>query len=248
MTVGFIETEVERREISRLCHFTPMRNLVHIASSEDGMFSTVTLTAAERQAFNKQDRERRDGHPEHISCSIEYPNAYYLQSKRRSATGEARLFPDWVCVYVTPTHLSRDDTLLCTHNAAGFSGTDVGAGAETFAAMFADDVYAPQGRFSRRSQPECCPTDAQAEVLVHGQIPRAHILGFAVETEEQAQDTYVSLSQLGAPMDDLPILIVPDYWKPTTLATNLQQGVRPVETTWHPPKDDGHDEDRGDDA
>ena len=241
MTVEFIEAEVERREISRLCHFTPMRNLVHIATSEAGVLSTTVLSAAERQAFTQQDLERRDGHPDHISCSIEYPNAYYLRSKRASATGEARLFPDWVCVYIAPQHLSRDDTLLCTHNASGFNGTHVGAGADMFSAMFAEQVRAPQGTFSRSAQPESCPTDAQAEVLVHGQVPRRDILGLAVETEDQARDTYVSLSQLGAPMVDLPIVIVPDFWQATKLARNLQQGVLPVETPWHPPIDDEPD-------
>ena len=64
-----------------------MRNLVHIATSDAGVLSTAVLSTAERQAFNQQDLDRRDGHPEHISCSIEYPNAYYLRAKRASASG-----------------------------------------------------------------------------------------------------------------------------------------------------------------
>jgi len=243
MTTEAIKTEAELRGITRLAHLTPLRNLVHIVTSDDGLLSTTQLTAAERQAFNQEDLVRLDGHPDHISCSVQYPNAYYLRSKRRDATGEARLFPDWVCIYLVPEHLWRDDTLFCTHNASGFGGARVSSGAETFSAMFADEVQAPQRNWTRDRHPDFTPTDAQAEVLVRRQVPRDGILGLAVETEAQARDTYARLRQLGAPIQDMPIVIAPSYWTPTPLAVGLAQGVLPVETPWHPPTDEGPDGD-----
>jgi ssDNA thymidine ADP-ribosyltransferase DarT-like protein len=229
-----IRAEAELRSISRLAHFTPLRNLVHIATSNDGLLSTQALTQEERSAFNPQDLKRLDGFPDHISCSIEYPNAYYLRRKRKDARGEKRIFPDWVCLLIASGHLWRDSTLLCPHNAAGRRGVNVGAGIECFKSLFADQVDAPQGVWTRESQPTCCPTDAQAEVLVHRQIPPGDILGIAVESAAQAGDTYAVLRQLEAPVEELPILICPDFYSPTGLALGLRAGRRPVEQDWHP--------------
>ncbi|MGB7684857.1 MAG: hypothetical protein WBL45_03655 [Solirubrobacterales bacterium] len=120
--VEAIRTEAERREISRLAHFTPTRNLVHIVTSSDGLKSTTMMSEEERSEFNQQDLQRLDRHPDHISCTIEYPNSYYYRKKRRSARGEERLFPNWVCLLLLPKHLWRETTLLCPHNAAGWGG------------------------------------------------------------------------------------------------------------------------------
>jgi len=80
-----VNAEVRRvaldREVSRICHLTPSRNLVHIATGGDGLLSTQALQAAERREFHQQDLERLDGYPDFISCSIEYPNAWYLRSR-----------------------------------------------------------------------------------------------------------------------------------------------------------------------
>jgi hypothetical protein len=165
-----IRAEAARRGISRLAHFTPLRNLVHIAAG-NGVRSTKLLGATDRAVFHPQDLARLDGYPDHISCGIEYPNPYYLAQKRRDARGEDRIFKDWVCLLIEPHHLWREETLFCCHNASGFGGRNVRAGLDCFEAIFADEVEAPQGTWKRQRQPECCPTDAQAEVLVHRHIP-----------------------------------------------------------------------------
>lgn len=232
--VEAIREEAKRRKISRLAHFTPLRNLVHIATSGDGLLSTKALTDEERSVFNPQDLERLDGFPDHISCSIEYPNAYYLRGKRKDARGEERIFPDWVCLLIAPHHLWRESTLLCPHNAAGRRGVNVSSGIECFNSLFAEEVDAPQGTWTRQSQPPCCPTDAQAEVLVHRQVPPRDILGIAVENDAQAGDTYARLLQLEAPVERLPVLICPDFYSPTKLAYGLAGGRRPVEREWDP--------------
>jgi hypothetical protein len=232
-----IRAEAERREISRLVHFTPLRNLVHIVTSEEGLKSTKMLLEEERAEFNQQDLDRLDGHPDHISCTIEYPNAYYMQSKKSGARGDALIFPNWVCLLLSPTHLWADSTLLCPHNAAGGGGTSVGSGLNTFMSMFADQINAPRGNWSRQRQPDCCPTDAQAEVLVHRQVPLEDVLGIVVATESQAADTHVILEQLEAPLEKLPLFVSPDFYAPARLYAGLRNGRLPVEVPWNPPAD-----------
>jgi hypothetical protein len=233
--VEAIRAEAERREISRLAHFTPTRNLVHIATSDDGLKSTKMLEAEERAEFNPVDLRRLDRHPDHISCTIEYPNAYYFKNKQESARGERRIFPNWVCLLLSPTQLWDKSTLLCPHNAAGWGATKVNGGLECFMSMFAHKVEAPRDTWTRQKQPECCPTDAQAEVLVHRQVPLRDVLGIVVESASQAADTYAILDQLGAPVGDLPLFVSPDFYLPKRLAGGLRTGRRPVEEAWHPP-------------
>ena len=238
MTVEDIRREASRRGITRICHFTPLRNLVHIAAGGEGLLSTAQLTAAERREFNPQDRDRLDGYPDHISCSIQYPNAYYVLNKRRDARGEERLFPRWVCLFIAAHHLWRPDTLLCPHNAAGWRGANVAGGAETFAALFADEVIAPRNTWTRRHHPDAYPTDAQAEVLIYRRVPFADITGLAVEDADQAADTYAVLRQLGAPIVGKSVVIAPDFYAPAQLAARLARGQLPVESPWHAPVDD----------
>lgn len=235
--VAAIRAEAERREISRLVHFTPMRNLVHIATSEDGLKSTKVMSEEERAEFNQQDLKRLDRYENHISCSIEYPNAYYYRKKRDQARGEERLFPNWVCLLISPRHLWAETTLFCPHNAAGWGGERVSSGLEIFMAMFADEVEAPRETWRRQKHPECCTTDAQAEVLVHRQIPLKDVLGIVVESDGQAGDTYASLDQLGAPMEDLPFFVCSSFFDPPGLARSLRTGRLPVEEAWHPQPD-----------
>jgi hypothetical protein len=227
-----IREEAERREISRLAHFTPLRNLVHIAAGK-GLSSTKQMLVAERAEFNQQDLQRLDGYPDHICCSIEYPNAYYLRQKRRGARGEDRIFPDWVCLLIDPHHLWQETTRFCRHNAAGALGANVKGGADCFATLFADEVEAPRDTWKRGNQPDCCPTDMQAEVLVHRHIPLSDVQAIAVQSEDQAGDVYARLRQLGAPVDELPLIVAADFYRPYELAATLRSGQRPVESSWH---------------
>lgn len=232
-----IRTEAGRREISRLAHFTPTRNLVHIATSDEGLKSTQMLLEEESSEFNQQDLQRLDGHPDHISCTIEYPNAYYYRSKQGSARGENRVFPNWVCLLLSPKHLWAETTLLCPHNAAGGGGTRVAAGLNCFMSMFSDEVEAPSNTWKREGHPRCCPTDAQAEVLVHRQVPLKDVTGIVVESASKAADTYAMLRVLGAPVNELPLFVCPEFYAPGRLARSLRAGRRPVEEAWHPPVD-----------
>ena len=115
------------RGISRLCHLTPLRNLVHIATG-DGLLSTEQLADSDRRDFNRQDLERFDNRPDHICCSIEYPNGWYLRQRRRDLSRDTALFPDWVCLALDPKHLWADKTLLCPRNAAAQGGRLIGGG------------------------------------------------------------------------------------------------------------------------
>ena len=155
-----IRERANRRGITRLCHFTPSRNLAHIASDSSGLLASRHLQDDEAAIFNPTDRLRLDGYPGHVCCSIQYPNAWYFRKARENE----RLFPDWVVLLIDVRYLWQAGTKFCPRNAAAEHGRLVQEGVKAFDALFADvvegvDVYRRGPR-----HPDFLPTDEQAEV------------------------------------------------------------------------------------
>lgn len=228
-------TEIERlarkRGITRLCHLTPFQNLIHIARGE-GLRSTLELSGNARTAFTQQDRERLDGYPGHICCSIEYPNVWYLRQRRSRATPLQKLFPDWICVLIEPHHLWRDDTLMCFRNAAAAHGAYVDRGPAAFEAMYADSVVGSGGRtYTRGAKPDSYPTDDQAEVLIAKEIPLADANRVVVADTAQASRVLVGLDLLNVPPETFQIIIAPKLFQ-ISLSAALSAGRLPTEVPW----------------
>ena len=77
-----IRERAHRWGITRLCHFTPARNLAHIASDSRGLLASRHLQGDETSIFNPTDKARLDGYTDHVCCSIQYPNAWYFRRAR----------------------------------------------------------------------------------------------------------------------------------------------------------------------
>lgn len=226
-----IKTEVERRGITRLCHFTPSRNLGQILSGTLGVLSTKNLEEDERHIFAPTDLERLDQHKDHISCSIEYPNAWYFDKARSKEI----LFRDWVILFIDRKYLWKDGTRFCPRNAAASFGREVRSGHSAFANLFAPQVAGAHGRNYIRTPltPAYCATDEQAEVLVPDKIALHDILGLAVHSEKQAKNEIVRLLYLQIPeraVRGLKIVIAPDLYDKYRLSSLLKRGERPEET------------------
>ena len=226
-----IKEEVLRRGITRLCHFTPSRNLGQILSGNLGVLATRKLREDERHIFAPTDLERLDRHTGHISCSIEYPNAWYFDRAR----SRELLFRDWAIVFIVPKYLWKDGTLFCPRNAAASFGREVGSGEGAFLRLFASEVVGAYGRKYSRSPltPDYCVTDEQAEVLIPEEIALDDILGFAVTSVEQAKNEAVRLKLLGIPdkrVQELKVIVAPELFDKHRLSDLLKQGKRPQET------------------
>lgn len=236
--IGEIRAEAERLGITRLCHYTPFRNLVHIAT--DGLRSTQNLQVAERRAFNKQDLQRLDGHPDHISCSIEFPNAWYYRSKTNLRQGEDKLFRTWVVITFAPHYLWADETLFCHRNASAEHGAYVRSGYQAFQYLYDAPVIGAGYREYRRQKDRlaCAPTDDQAEVLVHRFVSLDDVYTIAVADEDQARQVWYGLEQIGAHPERFRFTVVPQFFRPTALSGMIARGEKPDEPTWQPPSDD----------
>lgn len=222
--------------ITRLCHLTPFRNLVHLAVEGDGLMSLRQL-AETNGDYDQQDLARLDGHPDHISCSIEYPNGWYLQQRRLHSTPVQRLFPDWVCLAIDPDRLGAAGTRVCVRNAAAAGGSLVrDISEQALKDLYADAVVGAQGR-TRYRQPTrlaACPTDDQAEVLLHRAVPMEDIHTVVVATESDARRFYSALRQIGGSPDRFSWIIAPTLLKTKELSTAMAAGERPSEARWEP--------------
>lgn len=165
-----IQNFVEERAITRLCHFTQSANLTSIL--QQGILSRAALDKR-GGPVRYSDPDRWDGHQTKVSCSIEYPNAWYFARAR----GERTLFGGWTVLLFSPRHLWRHGTLFCQGNAARNRGRDCRSGPEAFGALF--------NRSSRRLP--SAPSDLQSEVLIRGPVPACDLLGLVVESEQQAR-------------------------------------------------------------
>lgn len=225
-----IKAEVERRGISRLCHFTPSRNLGQILSGAFGVLATRNLEEDERHIFAPTDLQRLDRHKGHISCSIEYPNAWYFDKARAREI----LFRDWVILFIDRKYLWKHGTRFCPRNAAASFGREVRSGHLAFEDLFASAVAGAYGKnFARTACTlNYCPTDEQAEVLIPDMIALDDILGLAVHSVEQARNEIVRLRYLQIPeprVRELKIAVAPDLYDKHKLSRMLKLGQRPEE-------------------
>jgi hypothetical protein len=228
-----IRDEADARGITRLCHFTPSRNLVHILTGDAGVLPTRALRSEVRAEFSQNDLQRLDGYEGHVCCTVEYPNAWYLVRAQARDT----LFPDWVVLLVARRHLYREGTLFCPRNAAAGYGSSVQQGSEGFRALYKQSVVG-QGGVLRNRTPHhlaCSPTDDQAEVLVPGAVPLTDVRGIVVADESQAKREALRIRTLSVPSDRYPILIAPVLFQRYLLSAAIRKGERPAEMVWTPP-------------
>lgn len=229
--------EIKARGISRLCHFTPSRNFGHIVGTGSGILSTKTLKEDERAVYNQTDLERLDSQPGHICCSIEFPNAWYLDRAR----GKDRIFKDWLVLLLSPQLMLRPGTLFSPRNAAAGMGEHLKPGLDGFLRMFAPEIVGAYNKTFRRraSHLPAAPTDQQAEVLIPDQIAREEILGIAVASEEQGRNEVLRLKLMGSSTDGLQIVIAPTLFDKNALSGAICSGCRPKEVIFEPGDTDG---------
>jgi hypothetical protein len=113
-----IKAEVETKGITRLCHFTQARKLPHILTTLGGLWSVQYLTENAPDLLDYVDRNRFDGRLDHICCSIEYPNTWYLDRVRYQDPN----FRDWIILFLSRTLIWKEGSLF-SRRLSGLHGT-----------------------------------------------------------------------------------------------------------------------------
>lgn len=190
-----IRDDVRQRGITRLCHFMQSRKLLHVLQQTHALLPTQQLRERYPDLLDVTDNARLDGHLNHVCCSVEYPNSWYL----RKAREREQLFPDWVIVYLDTSLLWEREALFSPRNAAAQSGMLLRPGWNAWQALFATQVAGAYNKIRTRTAQMliCCPTDDQAEVLIPNAIPQHYIQAVVVQDENQAHKEQARLEVLG---------------------------------------------------
>jgi hypothetical protein len=220
--------ELREREVTRLCHFTRTQNLLHIMAGA-GIVPSATLKEEAPDRFNPTDEQRLDGHTDAICCSIEYPNAWYLDKiKDRDPN-----FTDWVILAVDPVFAASETTRFCPRNAAAGYGREIRDGADGFRSLFAPSIAGAYGRTRSRAPRhlKASPTDDQAEVLVREPITLDKILRIVVKDTAEAARVSVQFELSGVSLET-PIYVSKTCFDKVELARYIREGRRPTEELW----------------
>lgn len=218
-----IKKQIIERRITRLCHFTKSSKLLHILSSESGIVANQFLKEEAPELLQQNDYLRLDGLTDHISCSVQYPNSWYLNRIKEKDP----LFNQWVVIFIDPYLMLQKGTKFCHRNAAAGRGAFIQEGVTGFMGMFESSV---QGIRELRRSPkmlDCCPTDDQAEVMIYKNIPRSAILGVAVPNFEKAHEHRMKLKFIKEAIE-VNWIVAPDLFN-NNWSVLVRAGKVPVE-------------------
>ena len=207
------------KDVTRICHFTKAVSLLHILTSSDGILATNFLN--EQQKRNN-DLERLDNNLDFVNCSIEYPNTWYLKRVRDNDP----IFKDWVIIFIDLNSLKNKQLKFCPCNAATANGKYIDSEYSTLVNMYNPVLNYKWLRKRTAKMLPCCPTDDQAELLIHKNIELSNITGLAVTNEMIAfeVDARCKILNVATP----PIFIAPDLFE-TKCSDLIRRGIRPQE-------------------
>ena len=206
------------RGVTRLCHFTLLKNLTHIISSENGILASDSIRYDTKTV---NDSKRYDGKPNYVCNSVEYPNSWFLNNA--TDNNSDKIFKDWVVLYIDLRILNIKKAKFCPCNAAKGKGRYIEDNLENISSIFNSNVL----NYNRTSNMiSACPTNGQAEILIKDNIPREYIVGIAVGNEDIAKRVYAMLTMYS--INNIPIYIAPDVLT-TRWSTMVRNGHRPNE-------------------
>jgi hypothetical protein len=218
LTVSEIRQEVERRGIRGLCHFTPVESLSGIIQDQRVWSRSELLRRRPNALVN--DQSRVDGHTEYVCCSVQYPNLYLLDRFRYR--GHINSNSAWAVLIFKRDLLAHPRTRFCPLNAAKDYGAHIGDGLEGLLSMFAYSPP-PSDQYRRITHLETCPTDRQAEVLVHHSVPIEAIVGVVLESNESRRAVQREVKKL--PRRTRPaIMVVPEFFNKYQLTGRVWRG------------------------
>ena len=206
-----------------------IKKLTSHSYGSNGIQDSESLARDREAAFNPVDQERLDGLPDHVCCSIQYPNAWYLRQVRK----QDKVFLDWVVLLIKPNYLWRPNTKFSPRNAAASHGSHVSDGVDGFQRLFEEKTVGSGGHtFSRGiSHPDFLPTDEQAEVLILGPIAQSDIFGVVVPDKSQAKREIARLEALDVRLRRC--YVSPELFDPVRLSGMLRSGNLPPEVEHH---------------
>jgi hypothetical protein len=178
-----------KRGVTRLCHFTKVNSLIHILSNENGILATDYINA---DVKNQNDKQRLYNATDYVCCSLQYPNSWYWDKAKKRDIDQ--IFKKWVVLAIDLSVVRERKFKFCPVNAAKGNGNCIRNDVVNIA-----DVYASSVNNRQRSlnMLDCCPTDDQAEILIHKMIPLRFLNRIIVGDKSSANHVFAITKTVG---------------------------------------------------
>ena len=164
---------IKERNITKLIHFTDIRNIESIL--EHGLLPPSRLKERSIES-HLNDANRFDNQMGGISVSIMKRNQYLLNSYNKRDPRK------WVEIEINPDIAATRNCLFYESNAANSKFQNVKEeylrSAKAFKNIFANSVFSNNGVWTRENKKDSEPTDLQAEIIVKWMIPNHKILSW----------------------------------------------------------------------
>lgn len=211
-----IQNEIKNRGITRLCHMTTMENQLSILEEDTGILADDYIN---EEKLNRNDLDRLDGRTDYISTSMQYPNVWYLNYRRKISSASK----DWAIIFIDSDICGINNTLFSPVNAAKAYGAYLSIGASALKTSFSEVV---NGRVRPTNMFSCCPTDDQAEVMIYKEIPVEYFMGIAFESKK-AMVRFLDLAERYE-LSYQDLYIAPDLFT-TQLSSKIRLEIEPQE-------------------
>jgi hypothetical protein len=197
------KSEIAKRGIEYLVHFTPTINLFSILENQE-LMSRGKLESLDIEQFDILDYiqfsdDVRYDDKNYINLSLSAPNTFLFSRFRQKTKDDFTI--SWCVLKIDPKHTYDENSLFSVTNAASNAAKrqfGISGDVEKFKMLFKEplklNTFNGVRTLTRNSIHSKYPTDVQAEILVKDSIPSKSIIEVCFESEEKLAEAKAAMS------------------------------------------------------
>ena len=213
-------SEIEKRGIEYLIHFTPTLNLYSILEQKQLMSRSI-LENLDIEQYDILDYVQftdniRYDDKRYINLSISSPNTFLFSKFIEKTANDMTI--NWCVLKINPKHIYASDTLFSATNAASAAAKNqygISGDIEKFKMLFSEELnfrtFNGMRNVTRNYISNKYPTDIQAEVLVKESIPSSSIVSVCFQTNNNLAETRAAMSEF----DTSNFILNPEIFSPS---------------------------------
>lgn len=212
-------SEIDKKSIEYLIHFTPTLNLYSILEQKKIM-SRSMLEKLDVEQYDILDYVQftdnvRYDDKKYINLSISSPNTF-LFSKFMDKTANDMTI-NWCVLKIDPKHIYDAETLFSVTNAASTAAKNqygISGDIDKFKMLFAEELsfssFNGKRNIVRNNILDKYPTDMQAEILVKKTIPSSSIVSVCFKTSDDLAEAKAAMLEF----DTSNFIVDPEIFLP----------------------------------
>lgn len=196
------KSEIEKRGIKYLIHFTPTLNLYSILE-QDKLMSRSILERLDIERYDILDYVQftdnfRYDDKRYINLSVSSPNTLLFSKFMEKTSNDMAI--NWCVLKICPKHIYDSGTLFSVTNAASSAARNqygISGDIKKFRMLFSEQLnintFNGVRNITRNNILEKYPTDIQAEVLVKETLPASSIISVCFKTKNDLAEARAAM-------------------------------------------------------